>query len=147
MHRDVIKFSDKTLWGWGWKPAPGLQLHEHHNHTVVWGGKGHIVSKSNITLIMTKTEYLLDLLRSLEAQVANRASANRLIETINHEGGAKDLITARKKLSQDPDSTKLPELYGEIKAAVDAYNAVALISIPTLEEVVAGIAAADSAEA
>lgn len=96
---------------------------------------------------MTKAEYLLDLLARIESKSNNRSRANRLLETINREGGAKDLISARHKLSQDPDADKLPELYGEIKAAVDAYNADALISIPTLEEVGAGIASADSVEA
>ena len=83
----------------------------------------------------------------MESQAANHAHANRLIAVINREEGAKDLISARKKLTQDPDAEKLPELYGEIKAAVDEYNKGVLITMPTIEEVAAGMASADSVKA
>jgi len=96
---------------------------------------------------MKKTEYLLGLLQGLESQAANRVPANRLIAVINREGGAKDLISARKKLTQDPDAAKLPELYGELKAAVDAYNQSVIVTMPTIEEVATGLASADSAKA
>lgn len=95
---------------------------------------------------MTKTEYLLGLFAQIESKASNHSRANKLLETINREGGAKDLISARKKLTQDPDAGKLPELYDEIKAAVDAYNKNALVTMPTIEEVTTGLASADSVE-
>lgn len=93
-----------------------------------------------------KTEYLLELLRDLESQANNRSRANKLLGVINREGGAKALIEARQTVGEDPNADRLPGLYAELKSAVDDYNASAQITMPTLEEVVAGVAAADSAE-
>lgn len=89
-----------------------------------------------------KTEYLIDELRSIEAQAANRAQSNALIASIS---AIRRQVEARKELGEDPDVTKLSGLYASVSGAVSAFNAHPGISIPSEADVAAAVTAADSA--
>lgn len=89
-----------------------------------------------------KTDYLIGLLQGVEAQAANRAAGNQLIATVR---GVKKKVEARKELGEDPDTSQLAALYAQVSSAVDVFNAQS-ITLPSVDDVAAGVAAADSAE-
>jgi len=90
----------------------------------------------------TKTEYVLGLLNSVEAQAANRAAGNALIEALQP---LKQRMQNKKALGLNPTAEKAPEVIATVRAAIAAYEAKQAISTPTDEEILAGLAAADDA--
>lgn len=87
-----------------------------------------------------KTDYLIGVLNNVEAQLANRASANKAVATVQ---AVRERVQARKTLGEDPDTTQLSALYAQVKNAVDSFNSQT-VSVPSEADVAAGVAAADS---
>ena len=90
----------------------------------------------------TKTEYVLGLLNSVEAQAANRAAGNALQEAL---APIKARMENKKALGLNPTAEKAPAVIATVRAAIAAYEAKQIISTPTDEEILAGLAAAEEA--
>ena len=88
-----------------------------------------------------KTDTIIDLLSSIEAQANNRSAGNKLAQVIRD---VKAQVEARKTLGEDPDLSKLPALYQAVADAVTEFNAANNITMPSMEDVQALVAAAES---
>lgn len=89
---------------------------------------------------MTKTEYVLSLIQNVEAQAANRAPGNALIESL---GPLKTRMKQKKGLGLSPNAEKAPALIASIKASIAAHNAAVQVTAPSDEEILAGLAEAE----
>lgn len=97
-------------------------------------------SRTSIILLMVKTEYILGLLESVERQAAASQPFNTLKDAI---APIKARMENKKALGLNPTEEKAPAVIASVRAAIAAYEAKQIISTPTDEEILAGLAAAE----
>ena len=92
---------------------------------------------------MIKTVALIEALTEVENKLANRREEQVAIDLIR---AAKTQLEARRRLGEDPKMAKLPAMHAAVQSAVDAVNA-RTITIPSIDDLSALVAASESAEA
>jgi len=89
-----------------------------------------------------KTQYVLGLVASVEDQANNRTAANALSKALEP---LKDRMKHKAGLGLNPTADKAPAVIASVKSAIAAHNAAVQISIPSDEDILAGLAASDDA--
>jgi len=89
---------------------------------------------------MTKTDYVLSLIQSVEAQAANRVPGNALIESLKP---LKQRMEYKQGLGLNPTAEKATDLLASIKASIANHNKAVQITVPSDKEILEGLDAAD----
>ena len=90
---------------------------------------------------MTKTQYVISLLDSVEAQAAASQPFNALAEAL---APIKARMQSKSDLGLDPTAEKAAAVIASVRSAIAAYEAKQTISTPTDAEILAGLTAADA---